>query len=41
MKPRIRKIVTFVEETLLEQGRPVDPPVSVGGLTRGRSDADP
>ena len=27
MKPRIRKIVTFVEETLVEQGRPVDPPV--------------
>ena len=27
MKPRIRKIITFVEETLVEQGRPVDPPV--------------
>ena len=27
MKPRIRKIVTFVEETLVEQGRPLDPPV--------------
>jgi hypothetical protein len=26
MKSRIRKIVTFVDETLTEQGRPVDPP---------------
>jgi hypothetical protein len=26
MKSRIRKIVTFVDETLTEQGQPVDPP---------------
>jgi hypothetical protein len=26
MKSRIRKIVTFLEETLSEQGQPVDPP---------------
>ena len=27
MKMKIRKIVTFVDETLTEQGRPVDPPI--------------
>ena len=27
MNPNIRKILTFVEETLLEQGQPIDPPV--------------
>jgi len=27
MSAKIRKIVTFVDETLTEQGRPVDPPV--------------
>ena len=27
MKAKIRKIVTFVDETLSEQGRAVDPPI--------------